>query len=48
MAGHRADAKLVALDTDVIQLSDQVVDVDEQLGARKAKLHHRQHAVAPS
>ena len=45
VAGHRADAQLVAVDADVGQLGE-VVDVDEHLGPGQAELHHRQQAVA--
>ena len=46
VARQRADPQLVALLADVGQLM-QVVDVDQVLGIREAKLHHRQQAVPP-
>jgi hypothetical protein len=45
VAGHRADADLVALVGDVVELAE-IVDVHEVLGRRQAQLHHRQQAVA--
>jgi hypothetical protein len=45
MPGHGADRDGIALDPDVVEVS-QVVDIDEALGPGQPQLHHRQQAVA--
>ena len=48
MASHRTDVHRVAFDLDVAEVGCEVIDVDDVLGVRKAKPHHRDQAMSAS